>query len=64
MEEEMLEAARKLEFEKAAMIRDQIETLQSGQHGGGSSGAARKKPKSRRKSKAVYNAKGLPKGKR
>jgi excinuclease ABC subunit B len=64
MEEEMLEAARKLEFEKAAMIRDQIETLQSGQHGGGTSGAARKKPKSRRKSQGVYNAKGLPRGKR
>jgi len=64
MEEEMLEAARKLEFEKAAMIRDQIETLQSGQHGGGSSGAARKKPKNKRKSKAVYNARGLPVRKR
>lgn len=63
MEEEMLEAASKLEFEKAAMIRDQIETLQSGQHGGGSSGGARSKPK-RRKSKAVYNAKGLPKKRR
>ena len=66
MEEEMLEAARKLEFEKAAMIRDQIDTLQSGQHGGGSGGGARArpKPKQRRKSKAVYNAKGLPKRKR
>lgn len=30
MEEEMLEAARKLEFEKAALIRDQIDILQSG----------------------------------
>jgi len=46
------------------MIRDQIDTLQSGQHGGGASGGARKKPKSKRKSKAVYNAKGLPKRKR
>ncbi len=61
MEEEMLEAARKLEFEKAAMIRDQIETLQSGQHGGGASGGAKSKPAKRRKSKAVYNKKGLPK---
>jgi excinuclease ABC subunit B len=60
MEEEMLEAARQLQFEKAAMIRDQIETLQSGQHGGGSLGAAKSKPKRKRKSKAVYNAKGLP----
>ena len=60
MEEEMLEAARQLQFEKAAMIRDQIETLQSGQHGGGSLGAAKTKPKRKRKSKAVYNAKGLP----
>jgi excinuclease ABC subunit B len=64
MEEEMLEAARQLQFEKAAMIRDQIETLQSGQHGGGTGGAAKAKPKKRRKSKAVYNAKGIPKKKR
>jgi excinuclease ABC subunit B len=63
MEEEMLEAARKLEFEKAAMIRDQIETLQSGNYGGGTSGAAKAKPRKKRKSKAVYNAKGLPRGK-
>ncbi|MGB0743490.1 MAG: excinuclease ABC subunit UvrB [Opitutales bacterium] len=64
MEEEMLEAARKLEFEKAAMIRDQIETVQSGKHGGGEYGGAKSKPKKKRKSKAVYNAKGLPKKKR
>ncbi|WP_269526286.1 excinuclease ABC subunit UvrB [Coraliomargarita parva] len=64
MEEEMLEAARKLEFEKAALIRDQIEVLQSGKHGGGSGGAAKAKPKKARKSKAVYNAKGLPKKRR
>ena len=60
MEEEMLEAARQLQFEKAAMIRDQIETLQNGQYGGGSFGAAKKKPMKKRKSKAIYNAKGLP----
>ncbi|MFT4901147.1 MAG: excinuclease ABC subunit B [Lentimonas sp.] len=58
MEEEMLEAARKLQFEKAAMIRDQIETLQTGKHGGGASGAARSKPKKKRTS--VYNNKGMP----
>ncbi len=64
MEEEMLEAARQLQFEKAALIRDQIETLQSGQHGGGESGAAKSKPYRKRKSKAVYNAKGIPKKKK
>ncbi|MDQ8196028.1 excinuclease ABC subunit UvrB [Coraliomargarita sp. SDUM461004] len=64
MEEEMLEAARKLEFEKAAMIRDQIETLQSGKHGGGESGAAKSKPYKKRKSKAVYNKSGLPRKKK
>ncbi|HKK19366.1 MAG TPA: excinuclease ABC subunit UvrB [Opitutales bacterium] len=64
MEEEMLEAARQLQFEKAAMIRDQIDTLQSGKHGGGTSGGAKSKPKRKRKSKALYNAKGLPKRKR
>ena len=62
MEEEMLEAARKLEFEKAAMIRDQIDILQSGKIDT-ATGAAKSKPtgSKRRKSKAVYNAKGLPK---
>ncbi|TVP79616.1 MAG: excinuclease ABC subunit UvrB [Puniceicoccaceae bacterium] len=64
MEEEMLEAARKLEFEKAAMIRDQIETLQSGKHGGGRTGAAKTKSRAKGKSKSVYNAKGLPKRRR
>jgi excinuclease ABC subunit B len=71
MEEAMLEAARKLQFEKAAMIRDQIETLQSGAHGGGAYGGAKAKPdqarsarKSSRGSKGVYNAKGLPRRKR
>ena len=59
MEEEMLEAARNLQFEKAAMIRDQIETLRSGNHGGGASGGAKQKPKKKRK--AGYNAKGMPK---
>ena len=60
MEEEMLEAARELQFEKAALIRDQIETLQSGKHGGGGSGAAKSRPFKKRKSKAVYNKSGLP----
>ena len=60
MEEEMLEAARELQFEKAALIRDQIETLQSGKHGGGESGAAKSKPFKKRKSKTVYNKSGLP----
>lgn len=60
MEEEMLEAARELQFEKAALIRDQIETLQSGKHGGGESGAAKAKAFKKRKSKAVYNKSGLP----
>jgi excinuclease ABC subunit B len=61
MEEEMLAAAGKLEFEKAALIRDQIETLQSGKHGGGASGGAKSKPYKKRKAQAVYNKKGLPK---
>ena len=60
MEEEMLEAARELQFEKAALIRDQIETLRSGKHGGGESGAAKSRPFKKRKSKAVYNKSGLP----
>jgi len=66
LEEEMLEAARRLEFEKAATLRDQIETLQSGRHGGGSGGGAKRRAKPKKKarpSKAVYNAKGLPRRK-
>jgi excinuclease ABC subunit B len=62
METEMLEAAQKLEFEKAAILRDQIETLQTGKHGGGAGGGAKAKPHKRKK--AVYNAKGLPKQRR
>ena len=58
----MLEAAQKLEFEKAAMIRDQIEVLQSGTMDT-AKGSIRSKPK-RKKGKAVYNAKGLPKKRR
>ncbi|MEC8613807.1 MAG: excinuclease ABC subunit UvrB [Verrucomicrobiota bacterium] len=60
MEDEMLEAARELQFEKAALIRDQIETLQSGKHGDGESGAAKSRPFKKRRSKAVYNESGLP----
>ncbi|MEM7792412.1 MAG: UvrB/UvrC motif-containing protein, partial [Verrucomicrobiota bacterium] len=62
LEEEMLEAARKLEFEKAASIRDQIETLQSGKFD--RIATARTKTKTKRKSRGVYNARGLPKKKR
>jgi excinuclease ABC subunit B len=62
LESEMLEAAQKLEFEKAAILRDQIETLQTGKHGGGASGGA--KTKVHKRKKAVYNAKGLPKKRR
>ncbi|MGB0412836.1 MAG: excinuclease ABC subunit UvrB [Coraliomargarita sp.] len=62
MEEEMLEAARKLEFEKAALIRDQIDILQGGKVDT-ATGAVKRKP-SRKKGKAVYNAKGLPKKRR
>ena len=62
LETEMLEAAQKLEFEKAAILRDQIETLQTGKHGGGARGGA--KTKVHKRKKAVYNAKGLPKKRR
>jgi len=62
LEAEMLEAAQRLEFEKAAILRDQIETLQTGKHGGGASGRA--KTKVHKRKKAVYNAKGLPRKRR
>ena len=61
LEAEMLEAAQKLEFEKAATLRDQIEMLQAGKHLGNAVGYTKNRPKQRQRKKAVYNAKGLPK---
>ena len=61
LETEMLEAAQKLEFEKAATLRDQIEMLQSGKHLDKATNYAKTKPKQKQRRKAVYNAKGLPK---
>ena len=63
LETEMLEAAQKLEFEKAATIRDQIEMLQSGKHLDKAVYSATSRPRQRKRKKAVYNAKGLPKKK-
>lgn len=65
MEAEMLDAARKLEFEKAAMLRDQIDQLTAGD--GGSSKAAKKHSsgsRGRKKKSGVYNAQGMPKKQR
>lgn len=59
MEEAMLEAARKLEFEKAAHLRDQIEILQSGK-ADTATGAMQAKPGRKSRSRTIYNAKGLP----
>lgn len=59
MEEEMLEAARSLAFEKAAMIRDQIDQLQ-----GNTTISSKGKSKGGRKRSGIYNAAGLPKKKK
>ena len=60
----MLEAARKLEFEKAAMLRDQIDVLQSGKVDT-STGTLKAKPGRKSRSRGIYNAQGLPrKGKK
>ena len=58
LEAEMLEAARKLQFEKAANLRDQLEALQTGADATG----RRQQPvvKAKKKRKSVYNKKGLP----
>jgi excinuclease ABC subunit B len=58
LEAEMLEAARKLQFEKAANLRDQLEALQAGTDATG----RRQQPavKVKKKRKSVYNKKGLP----
>ena len=58
LEEEMLEAARNLAFEKAAIIRDQIEQLQGGADQAPSPAGKSKKG---RKRSGIYNAAGLPK---
>jgi excinuclease ABC subunit B len=56
LEVAMLEAAQKLEFEKAAMLRDQIDSLKKNKENAyGSS-----KPLKKRKSRGVYNKDGLP----
>ena len=67
LENEMVEASRKLEFERAAVLRDQIESLKSGEYktaGFGSKASQRKKPKRRSGRNRLYNQKGLPKKKR
>lgn len=56
MEDEMLEAADQLEFEKAARIRDRIDALKSGLH----VDKTRTKSNKKSQSKSLYNAKGLP----
>jgi excinuclease UvrABC nuclease subunit len=57
----MLEAAQKLNFEKAALLRDQIDLLKNK-----AKGATDKKSNGgfkKRKSKGMYNKDGLPKRK-
>ena len=61
LETEMLEAAQKLEFEKAATLRDQIEMLQAGKHLDKAVNNTKDRSKQRQRRKTVYNVKGLPK---
>ena len=68
LEADMLEAAQQLNFEKAALLRDQIESLKKlspiNQEGKSSSkkvGNERAGGRTTRKSRAVYNKAGLPK---
>ena len=61
LEMAMLEAAQKLNFEKAALLRDQIDLLKNKAKGSGVSNATNGLKK--RKSKAMYNKDGLPKRK-
>jgi excinuclease ABC subunit B len=61
LETSMLEAAQQLNFEKAALLRDQIDLLKNKAKGTAarkSNGSAKK-----RKSKGMYNKDGLPKRK-
>ncbi|QYY37484.1 excinuclease ABC subunit UvrB [Ruficoccus sp. ZRK36] len=50
LESEMLEAAANLEFERAAVLRDQIDALKSGEARGGFSGKRRKSASRKKKS--------------
>jgi excinuclease ABC subunit B len=59
LEEEMLEAARNLDFEKAAVLRDQISALK----GGHTSGQLRSSPKTTRRRKVVKRGKDVTWGK-
>ena len=61
LEMAMLEAAQKLNFEKAALLRDQIDLLKNKAKGSGGSNATNGLKK--RKSKGMYNKDGLPKRK-
>ena len=61
LEMAMLEAAQKLNFEKAALLRDQIDLLKNKAKGSGGSNATNGFKK--RKSKGMYNKDGLPKRK-
>ena len=61
LEMAMLEAAQKLNFEKAALLRDQIDFLKNKAKGSGGSNATNGFKK--RKSKGMYNKDGLPKRK-
>tara|TARA_B100002019_G_scaffold257753_1_gene242043 strand:- start:301 stop:690 length:390 start_codon:yes stop_codon:yes gene_type:complete len=68
LEADMLEAAQQLNFEKAALLRDQIESLKKlspiNQEGRSSSKKVvneRAVGRTTRKSRAVYNKAGLPK---
>ena len=60
LEVSMLEAAQNLEFEKAALLRDQIDALKNKDK------VASKASKSgyKKKSKGIYNKDGIPKRKR
>tara|TARA_B100002019_G_C20816845_1_gene378622 strand:- start:38 stop:484 length:447 start_codon:yes stop_codon:yes gene_type:complete len=68
LEADMLEAAQQLNFEKAALLRDQIESLKKlspinhlGKSSSKKGGNERTGGRATRKSRAVYNKAGLPK---
>ncbi len=63
LESEMLEAAEQLQFERAAVLRDQIEALRKGETGGYKTGARRESPKATRRRKKVQRGKDVKWGK-
>jgi excinuclease ABC subunit B len=64
LQEDMLEASRNLEFERAAVLRDQIQALKEGKHLGSATAGRKKKGKSTYRQKRVQKGSKFSPGRR